>query len=233
MTNPRNAFASLFSSLLTTAHCHRCSDTAAYHGNVRHLKKLLARCGPATKYLEWRHPHGGATAIYVACEFGHLDAVRMLLEAKAPVDQARDDGATPLYKACQDGKLEMAKLLLKHGAKVDQVDGNQMTALWVACHQGRVDLAKILLEAKADPLRKVQEWSPVMLAERLEREESKPELMAVLKAFLPASHQPEPALSTAERTARMLYHAATHGEHATPPERVTRPEEPVASSWLA
>ena len=62
--------------------------TAAYHGNVRHLKKLLARMGPGAEArrrlaesLKWRHPHGGATAIYVAAEFGHIDAVRLLLEA--------------------------------------------------------------------------------------------------------------------------------------------------------
>ena len=158
------------------------ADTAAYHGNVRTLKKLLAtRCRPGTNHLSWRHPHGGATAIYVACEFGHLEAVEILLKGGAPVDAPRDDGATPLYKACQDGKLEIVKLLLSKGAKVDQVDGNQMTALWVACHQGRTDLAKILLHAKADPLLKVQGWSPMMLAERLAREHGKVELLETLR----------------------------------------------------
>jgi ankyrin repeat protein len=146
--------------------------TAAYHGNVRHLKKLLQRhAKELDSLLRWPHPHGGATAIYVACEFGHTDAVKLLLEAKAPPDQPREDGATPLYKACQDGKLDIVKLLLKHGAKVDQIDANQMTALWVACHQGHIELAKVLLEAKADPTFKVQEWTPIMLAEREQRNE--------------------------------------------------------------
>ena len=61
--------------------------TAAYHGNVRYLKKLLQRhAADLPQLLRWPHPHGGATAIYVACEFGHVDVVRVLLEAKAPVD---------------------------------------------------------------------------------------------------------------------------------------------------
>ena len=192
--------------------------TAAYHGNVRHLKKLLARCTAGTDFLSWRHPHGGATAIYVACEFGHLDVVELLLKAGAKVDAARDDGATPLYKACQDGKLDIVKMLLANGASVDQVDGNQMTALWVR-HQGRTDLAKILLEAKADPLRKVQEWSPVMLAERLAREEGKSELLEIIQKYLPESEikarDAAEALSPAERSARLLYHAATHGDEKT------------------
>ena len=158
---------------------------AAYHGQIRQLKKLLAQCGPSTNYLSWRHPHGGAMAIYVACEFDHYDAVKMLLNAGAPVDAARDDGATPLYLACRDGKLDIVSLLLERGADVNRVDGNQMNALWVACHQGRTDLAKILLEARADPLHRVEGWSPVMLAERLAREQGRYDLMDALEPFLP------------------------------------------------
>ncbi|KOO27656.1 ankyrin repeat protein [Chrysochromulina tobinii] len=176
--------------------------TAAYHGNVRHLKKLLQRhAKELDSLLKWPHPHGGATAIYVACEFGHTDAVKLLLEAKAPPDQPREDGATPLYKACQDGKLDIVKLLLKHGAKVDQIDANQMTALWVACHQGHIELAKVLLEAKADPTFKVQEWTPIMLAEREQRNEL--QQAAALQAMGMQQQNPE-----VTRTHR-FYRAAT------------------------
>ena len=58
--------------------------TAAYHGNMLHLKKLLQRhANELDRLLKWPHPHGGATtigatAIYVACEFRHTDAVKML-----------------------------------------------------------------------------------------------------------------------------------------------------------
>ena len=128
--------------------------TAAYHGNVKSLKKALSRKEFKKELLLWRHPHGGATAIYVACEFGHVEAVKLLLDAGAPVDQPREDGATPLYKACQDGKLDIVRLLLQQGAQVDQIDSNSMTALWVACHQGRTDLARVLLEAKAARVRR-------------------------------------------------------------------------------
>jgi vacuolar protein 8 len=160
--------------------------TAAYHGNILHLKKLLQRhANELDRLLKWPHPHGGATAIYVACEFGHTDAVQLLLEAKAPPDLPREDGATPLYKACQDGKLDIVKLLMKHGAKVDQIDANQMTALWVACHQGHIELAKVLLEAKADPTFKVQEWTPIMLAKREQRNE----LVELLLKHAPAGYE--------------------------------------------
>ena len=192
--------------------------TAAYHGNVKHLKKLLAKSGPGlearaalAEALKWRHPHGGATAIYVACEFNHVEAVSMLLEAGAPVDQARDDGATPLYKACQDANLDIVRVLLKLGAKVDQIDANSMTALWVACHQGNLALSKVLLEAKADPTRKVQEWSPIMLAER----EQNKELVELLKEHIPEGQAAQPSVDLAAHQARHLYHAAVHGDEKT------------------
>ena len=149
--------------------------SAAYHGNVKTIKKLLDRVkdqGGVRQMLSWRHPHGGATALYVACEFGHLEAAKALLEAGAPPDQARDDGATPLYKACQDAnRLDIARLLLKSGAVADQVDQAGMTPLWVACHQGKTELATLLLDNNADPSRKVQGWSPLDLARKDKRED--------------------------------------------------------------
>ena len=83
---------------------------ARSHGNAGHLKQLLTRHAPDIKrLLGWRHPHGGATAIYVACELGHTDAVKLLLDAGAPVDLAREDGDTPLFKACRDGKIDIVR----------------------------------------------------------------------------------------------------------------------------
>ena len=79
--------------------------SAAYHGNAASIRKLISRGAD----LKWRHPQGGATALYVACEFGHAEAAQLLLESGAPADAARDDGATPLYKACQDGGPEKKK----------------------------------------------------------------------------------------------------------------------------
>ena len=174
--------------------------SAAYHGNAPAIKKLLAR--GANKHF--RHPHGGATALYVACEFGHHEVAKLLIEANARPDEARDDGATPLVKACQDGgKLEIARLLLEAGAEVNKQDTHGMTPLWVACHQatgarvtpttirspqprplsrvqGRTELVKVLLKAGADPLKRMQGWSPLDLAWRNGRDEIAKELLAAL-----------------------------------------------------
>ena len=135
--------------------------SAAYHGNTASIRKLISRGAD----LKWRHPQGGATALYVACEFGHAEAAQLLLDSGAPADAARDDGATPLYKACQDGgRTDIVLMLLSAGAQVDQMDNAGMTPLWVACHQGKPVLVRALLDAKADPMRKVQGWGPLDLS---------------------------------------------------------------------
>ena len=147
------------------------TQPAAYNGDVKWTKKLLGR-SVNRQLLSWRrHPHGGATALYVACEFGHLEVATILLAAGAAPDQACEDGSTPLYMACKVGRPDTVRLLLKSGAVADQLDSAGMTPLWVACHQGKTELAELLLDAKADPTRKVQGWSPHDLARKDKREE--------------------------------------------------------------
>ena len=69
--------------------------------------------------VEWikRNPNSakenGATPLYIACERGHLDVVRMLLSTEGiDTNRAREDGYTPLYVACQDGHLDVVRMLL-------------------------------------------------------------------------------------------------------------------------
>lgn len=158
-----------------------------------------------------------------------------LLDAGAPVDQARDDGATPLYKACQDGgSMEIAEMLIKAGASVNKPDPSGMTPLWLAIHQGRPKLVKYLLDANADPTHRVQGWSVLELAKREGHDEiaallhQKLQRMGGAAAVESASGvvqpggKPKPML-TAEEAAEAarsqlvsaLYGAAHHGHEHT------------------
>ena len=43
----------------------------------------------------------GSTPLFIACQNGHLDVVRMLLSTEGiEPNRAEEDGATPLYIAC-------------------------------------------------------------------------------------------------------------------------------------
>ena len=77
----------------------------------------------------------GATPLYIACEMGQHECVRLLLEAGAAVDQAPNDGTTPLFVACQNNHLECARLLLAVGASVAQAADNGATPLYIACQK--------------------------------------------------------------------------------------------------
>ena len=59
----------------------------------------------------------GVTPLFVACQQGHVDVARLLLDNGAEVDR---NGATPLFVACQNGHVDAARLLLEHGWTRDE-----------------------------------------------------------------------------------------------------------------
>ena len=62
-------------------------------------------------------PEGGITALHGAAGKGHVDIVRMLLDANANVNKPRKDGTTALHYAAAGGHLDVVKLLLQRGAQ--------------------------------------------------------------------------------------------------------------------
>lgn len=55
----------------------------------------------------------------VACQCGHIDVVKELINAGANVNAEMKDKATPLFIAAQNGHLNIVLFLLAKGAKVD------------------------------------------------------------------------------------------------------------------
>src|SRR5690348_373244 len=54
----------------------------------------------------------GATPLYMAAEYGHVEVVKLLLAVNTiQVNAARQDGATPLFIAADKGHVEVVKLL--------------------------------------------------------------------------------------------------------------------------
>ena len=91
------------------------------------------------------------TALHAAAGNGHLEVVRLLLEAGAFCDEAtKDEGATPLILAAQNGRLEVLHMLLEAGASCDKAatdDG--ATPLILAAANGHLEVVRLLLEAGA------------------------------------------------------------------------------------
>jgi hypothetical protein len=101
--------------------------------------------------VDLARPEDGCTPLYIACDHGHDECVRLLLGAGASVDLAMtDDSATPLYIACGAGQVECVRLLLGAGASVDLATTDDgATPLCIACDHGHDECVWLLLGAGA------------------------------------------------------------------------------------
>lgn len=86
----------------------------------------------------------GASALLVASENGHVEAIRILLDHGAHVNKTSDSGMTPLFLASMNGYLTAVELLLAKGAVVD-VCANMRTPLSFAAQEGHHAVVKALL----------------------------------------------------------------------------------------
>ena len=90
----------------------------------------------------------GETPLWQACEHGHVEAARLLLQSGA--------GRLPATHRCRrllanhSFRLDLERLLLEAGGNTDWNNHLGELLLWLACGSGRVDLVRLLLQANAD-----------------------------------------------------------------------------------
>lgn len=90
------------------------------------------------------------SGLFRASGRGHLDVVRLLLEAGAKTELGDCFRTTPLHQAAVYGHPQVARLLLDARADTEARDRFRETALHAAAGQGHVDLVRQLLDAGAD-----------------------------------------------------------------------------------
>ena len=111
------------------------NNAAAVHalaelGADVHAQTETAERAPRGNRLFYAPPPTGFTALTFAARGGHLDALRVLLEAGADVDDTLSDGQSALVVAAANANWELADHLLDRGA-----DPNLSGAGWNALHQ--------------------------------------------------------------------------------------------------
>ena len=90
------------------------------------------------------------SALWIASWRGHLQVVKLLLQAGADRDQCNYDGVSPLHVAAHKTDLDLTYILLRFAADVNCLTLGYQTPLFKACRQGCAEVARVLLQAGAD-----------------------------------------------------------------------------------
>ena len=87
----------------------------------------------------------------VACENGHEDVVRALVEeGGADVNESDRDGSTPCHIAARNGHVDVIRMLHEYGTDIDKPNNNSLTPSHIAAENGHVDIVLMLIEYGVD-----------------------------------------------------------------------------------
>ncbi len=111
----------------------------------------LGRLSVAARMLPNSDADGRHRALALAAQLGHVDVVRLLLDAGEDPNRYNPDGththSTPLHQAALAGHDAVVRLLVERGARLDIKDTiYQGTPLGWARHGGQTEIAKYLEE---------------------------------------------------------------------------------------
>lgn len=102
-------------------------DPNAQNGNAGQAIDRLNQDGPAPQISA----KGGLSALHHAARQGYADAVGVLLDAGADINQMTADGHTPLLVALINGQFDVAMELIERGADVNlPSQAHGVTPLW-------------------------------------------------------------------------------------------------------
>jgi ankyrin repeat protein len=126
---------------------------------------------------------GGEPALHLAAQFGHADAVALLLDHGANVNlKNQTRGATALHIAVYANQPEVAKVLIAHKANLEATEMSGATPLTMATQLRKQELVKILTEAGAAPA-KVKTYGPAPAQTPSAADLTKPSAVPVEKLY--------------------------------------------------
>eukprot|EP01034_Spumella_vulgaris_P041656 gene41656-51612_t len=91
------------------------------------------------------------TLLHYACRHGHVEIVKILLEAGGDHTKRDEHLNMPIHIACQGNHLEVLKVLFEYKAQVDEAGSKLRSPLSIASERGQEAVALILLEHGANP----------------------------------------------------------------------------------
>ena len=103
------------------------------------------------------------TPLHLACSAGHLESVKVLIQAGAESDNKNEDEKTPFHMAAERGHVDVVEYILNNdkNAKND-CDEDDNTALHLAASNKMTNTVEMLLEFGSDVRkRNNKDWTPL------------------------------------------------------------------------
>ena len=115
----------------------RCDTKFLYFYCTTHIYFLYTFI--ANNFISYIHFgfNKGATALHIACEYGNVAIIDLLLSKGVPIDTQAKDGRTALYVACVEKQLKAVEYLLERGANASIPDRVGRTPLQ-ACDDSKI-----------------------------------------------------------------------------------------------
>ncbi|KAJ1569366.1 hypothetical protein HK405_006057 [Cladochytrium tenue] len=122
---------------------------AAKHGRQENVRIIIDKIGADN--VDATSNSSGLNGLHFASHYGHINVVKVLLDAGAKVDiPDKKDKSTALMESCKVGHIEIARILLERGADPYFSDKLGRTALHHAAKNGYQDIVHLLLRNGAD-----------------------------------------------------------------------------------
>lgn len=119
---------------------------AIYMNNIEAIRQHI-KAGSDLNVLE---PSRGSTPLITAAALGNNEAIKMLIDAGASINNQNNDGSTALHTAIVFGKTEVAKTLIESGINLNIQNNDGSTALHIASFFCRENIVESLLQNGAD-----------------------------------------------------------------------------------
>ncbi|XP_071136253.1 uncharacterized protein [Mytilus edulis] len=85
------------------------------------------------------------SALFTACEEGHTEVVKMLINNKADINKSRDTGESPLHIACWNGHTEIVQMLVNNKADINKCRNTGESPLYYASFYGYTEIVQMLI----------------------------------------------------------------------------------------
>lgn len=149
MENTRQQ-AAIMISMANAASCRFSFDAssalskAAAVGQTRVVRKLLGQHGMD---IDWHDPSSqGRTALHCACENGHLEVVKLLVDHGASIEVTDNNGTTPLLEAAGAMSLDVVKFMEGKGSDINVATTDGRTVLHASAAGNSVPILEHFLQ---------------------------------------------------------------------------------------